>query len=265
MLLGAILVDHRPDRGGHAAATDEGAQRAWPRSWKARAFSTTAPAWPCSPRSWPRSSAAPRPFGDAGLRFVEITVGGTVIGLAVGFLGLALLRFAEMRRWKYLRRSSSRTGATSPPTSSTHPASSPWWSPASWSRDIGTDDRKPPRSPAARLLEPARVRSQRDALHPRRSGAARLAAGAGRRAGLADLPDHAGDSSGARLRTARRGSAAAPAHPVGLAPPDGLGRACAARSRSRWRCPSPRSRGWTAACRLSPMASSCCRCWCRAG
>jgi monovalent cation:H+ antiporter, CPA1 family len=33
--------------------------------------------------------------GDAALRFVEITVGGTAIGLAVGFLGLALLRFAE--------------------------------------------------------------------------------------------------------------------------------------------------------------------------
>jgi CPA1 family monovalent cation:H+ antiporter len=33
--------------------------------------------------------------GDAVLRFVEITVGGTAIGLAVGFLGLALLRFAE--------------------------------------------------------------------------------------------------------------------------------------------------------------------------
>jgi monovalent cation:H+ antiporter, CPA1 family len=34
-------------------------------------------------------------FGDAGLRFVEITVGGTAIGLAIGFLGLALLRFAK--------------------------------------------------------------------------------------------------------------------------------------------------------------------------
>jgi monovalent cation:H+ antiporter, CPA1 family len=33
--------------------------------------------------------------GDAALRFLEITVGGTAIGLAVGFLGLALLRFAE--------------------------------------------------------------------------------------------------------------------------------------------------------------------------
>ena len=33
-------------------------------------------------------------IGDAALRFVEITVGGTVIGLAVGFLGLLLLRFA---------------------------------------------------------------------------------------------------------------------------------------------------------------------------
>src|ERR1700704_820002 len=33
--------------------------------------------------------------GDATLRFLEITVGGTAIGLAVGFLGLALLRFAE--------------------------------------------------------------------------------------------------------------------------------------------------------------------------
>jgi CPA1 family monovalent cation:H+ antiporter len=32
--------------------------------------------------------------GDAALRFVEITVGGTAIGFAVGFLGLALLRFA---------------------------------------------------------------------------------------------------------------------------------------------------------------------------
>jgi CPA1 family monovalent cation:H+ antiporter len=34
-------------------------------------------------------------FGDATIRFVEITLGGTAIGLAVGFLGLALLRFAE--------------------------------------------------------------------------------------------------------------------------------------------------------------------------
>ena len=32
---------------------------------------------------------------DAGLRFVELTIGGTVVGLAVGFAGLALLRFAE--------------------------------------------------------------------------------------------------------------------------------------------------------------------------
>ncbi len=32
---------------------------------------------------------------DAGLRFLELTVGGTAIGLAAGFLGLALLRFAE--------------------------------------------------------------------------------------------------------------------------------------------------------------------------
>jgi Na+:H+ antiporter len=34
-------------------------------------------------------------FGDAALRFVEITLGGTLIGLAVGFLGLLLLRFAD--------------------------------------------------------------------------------------------------------------------------------------------------------------------------
>jgi len=33
--------------------------------------------------------------GDAALRFLEITLGGTAIGLAVGFLGLGLLRFAE--------------------------------------------------------------------------------------------------------------------------------------------------------------------------
>ena len=33
-------------------------------------------------------------IGDASLRFVEITAGGTLIGLAVGFLGLLLLRFA---------------------------------------------------------------------------------------------------------------------------------------------------------------------------
>jgi CPA1 family monovalent cation:H+ antiporter len=33
--------------------------------------------------------------GDAALRFLEITVGGTAIGLTAGFLGLALLRFAE--------------------------------------------------------------------------------------------------------------------------------------------------------------------------
>jgi len=32
---------------------------------------------------------------DAGLRFLELTLGGTVVGLAVGFIGLALLRFAE--------------------------------------------------------------------------------------------------------------------------------------------------------------------------
>jgi len=38
-------------------------------------------------------SGAPS-LGDASLRFVEITAGGTVIGLAVGFLGLLLLRFA---------------------------------------------------------------------------------------------------------------------------------------------------------------------------
>lgn len=34
-------------------------------------------------------------FGDATIRFFEITLGGTAVGLAVGFLGLALLRFAE--------------------------------------------------------------------------------------------------------------------------------------------------------------------------
>jgi CPA1 family monovalent cation:H+ antiporter len=34
-------------------------------------------------------------FGDAALRFVEIGVGGAVIGLAVGFLGVALMRAAE--------------------------------------------------------------------------------------------------------------------------------------------------------------------------
>jgi CPA1 family monovalent cation:H+ antiporter len=34
-------------------------------------------------------------FGDAMIRFFAITVGGTVIGLAIGFLGLALLRFAK--------------------------------------------------------------------------------------------------------------------------------------------------------------------------
>ena len=34
-------------------------------------------------------------FGDATLRFFEITLGGTTVGLAVGFLGLALLRFAD--------------------------------------------------------------------------------------------------------------------------------------------------------------------------
>jgi CPA1 family monovalent cation:H+ antiporter len=33
--------------------------------------------------------------GDATVRFLEITLGGTAIGLGVGFLGLALLRFAE--------------------------------------------------------------------------------------------------------------------------------------------------------------------------
>jgi len=39
-------------------------------------------------------SGAPS-FGDATIRFFEITLGGTAVGLAVGFLGLALLRFAE--------------------------------------------------------------------------------------------------------------------------------------------------------------------------
>jgi monovalent cation:H+ antiporter, CPA1 family len=34
-------------------------------------------------------------FGDATVRFVEIGVGGAVIGLAVGFLGVALMRAAE--------------------------------------------------------------------------------------------------------------------------------------------------------------------------
>jgi CPA1 family monovalent cation:H+ antiporter len=34
-------------------------------------------------------------LGDATIRFFELTLGGTVVGLAVGFLGLALLRFAE--------------------------------------------------------------------------------------------------------------------------------------------------------------------------
>jgi monovalent cation:H+ antiporter, CPA1 family len=38
-------------------------------------------------------SGAPS-VGDASLRLVEITAGGTLIGLAVGFLGLLLLRFA---------------------------------------------------------------------------------------------------------------------------------------------------------------------------
>src|SRR5487761_490566 len=39
-------------------------------------------------------SGAPS-FGDAAVRFAEITLGGTAVGLAIGFLGLALLRFAE--------------------------------------------------------------------------------------------------------------------------------------------------------------------------
>ena len=34
-------------------------------------------------------------FGDGSVRFLELIVGGTAIGLAVGFLGLTLLRFAE--------------------------------------------------------------------------------------------------------------------------------------------------------------------------
>jgi monovalent cation:H+ antiporter, CPA1 family len=38
-------------------------------------------------------SGAPS-IGDAAIRFLEITAGGTAIGLAVGFLGLLLLRFA---------------------------------------------------------------------------------------------------------------------------------------------------------------------------
>ncbi len=39
-------------------------------------------------------SGAPS-FGDGTIRFFAITLGGTAIGLAVGFVGLALLRFAE--------------------------------------------------------------------------------------------------------------------------------------------------------------------------
>jgi len=39
-------------------------------------------------------SGAPS-VGDASLRFVEITIGGIVIGLVIGFFGLALLRFAQ--------------------------------------------------------------------------------------------------------------------------------------------------------------------------
>jgi CPA1 family monovalent cation:H+ antiporter len=39
-------------------------------------------------------SGAPS-FGDASIRFLELTLGGTAVGLAIGFLGLALLRFAE--------------------------------------------------------------------------------------------------------------------------------------------------------------------------
>ncbi|HSP09041.1 MAG TPA: sodium:proton antiporter [Candidatus Dormibacteraeota bacterium] len=39
-------------------------------------------------------SGAPS-LGDASIRFLEITIGGTAIGLAAGFIGLALLRFAE--------------------------------------------------------------------------------------------------------------------------------------------------------------------------
>jgi CPA1 family monovalent cation:H+ antiporter len=34
-------------------------------------------------------------FADAGMRFLEITIGGAAIGLAIGFLGVALLRFAQ--------------------------------------------------------------------------------------------------------------------------------------------------------------------------
>ncbi|TMD36423.1 MAG: sodium:proton antiporter [Chloroflexi bacterium] len=34
-------------------------------------------------------------FGDATIRFVEITIGGALIGVAVGFLGVALMRVAE--------------------------------------------------------------------------------------------------------------------------------------------------------------------------
>jgi CPA1 family monovalent cation:H+ antiporter len=34
-------------------------------------------------------------FGDAAIRFLEIALGGTAVGLAAGFLGSALLRFAE--------------------------------------------------------------------------------------------------------------------------------------------------------------------------
>jgi monovalent cation:H+ antiporter, CPA1 family len=33
--------------------------------------------------------------GDAGIRFLELTAGGTIVGVAVGFVGLALLRFAQ--------------------------------------------------------------------------------------------------------------------------------------------------------------------------
>jgi CPA1 family monovalent cation:H+ antiporter len=39
-------------------------------------------------------SGAPS-FADGSFRFLELTIGGTVIGLVVGFLGLLLLRFAQ--------------------------------------------------------------------------------------------------------------------------------------------------------------------------
>src|SRR6266849_6444786 len=92
-------------------------------------------------------------------------------------------------------------------------------------RALRVRDRQAPWNAAARLLEPARLRPQRDPVHPRRRGAARLAIGARRGTRGGNVRDHAADPSSAGVRAARGGGVAVAGHPVGMAPPHVLGRA----------------------------------------